>query len=283
MVNLVDDARLAVRLARNSLPADDGKRAGRIRSPTNVASKSLTSGRPAFRGAALETAMMDSIGHDLRGSLTVILGTVTTLLEYRSSLDEAVQGDLLEAIKEEVVRLNRYVAEILDQRRRCGDSRAAHIEATDIKGLALGVTQSVARAARTRIIEFDAPCVVGVAPADRVLLAQALTNVLENAVGYAREGSPIRVRVHEHHDCVSISVDDDGCGITPGHLEAVFQRRRRLENGVVRPEGAGLGLAIAKGFVESMGGSIHAVSPIREGRGTRVLISLPKGAPSRAA
>jgi len=143
MVNLVDDARLAVRLARNSLPADDGKRAGRIRSPTNVASKSLTSGRPAFRGAALETAMMDSIGHDLRGSLTVILGTVTTLLEYRSSLDEAVQGDLLEAIKEEVVRLNRYVAEILDQRRRCGDSRAAHIEATDIKGLALALRKAL--------------------------------------------------------------------------------------------------------------------------------------------
>ena len=211
---------------------------------------------------------------------TVILGTVTTLLEYRSSLDEAVQTDLLEAIKDEVVRLNRYVSDILDERRRCGDSTAARIKATNIGGLVLGVTERVARDAGTRRIEFDAPHVLSVAPADPVLLEQAVTNVLENAVAYAQEGSTIKVLMHEHHDCVSISVEDDGCGIIPEHLEAVFQRCRRLGNGIDRPDGAGLGLAIAKGFVEAMGGSISAVSPIREGRGTRVLISLPKKCPA---
>jgi two-component system sensor histidine kinase KdpD len=219
---------------------------------------------------------MDSLGHDLRGSLAVILGTVTTLLEYRSSLEEAVQTDLLDAIKDEVVRLNSYVTDILDQRRRCGDATTARISQTNLHALVLGVTKRVARGGGTRRIVFDAPHVISVVSVDSVLLEQALTNVLENAVDYAPDGSTIIVLMQEHHDCVSISVEDDGCGIRPDQLDAVFQRCVRLDDGPNRPHGAGLGLAITKSFVEAMGGSIDAVSPIRRGRGTRIVMSLPK-------
>ncbi len=73
-----------------------------------------------------------------------------------------------------------------------------------------------------------------------------------------------------------ISIEDEGRGIPTAQLEIVFEKFRRMEEASDRGKGAGLGLAISKGFVESMGGRIAAASPIHENRGTRILISLPK-------
>ena len=73
-----------------------------------------------------------------------------------------------------------------------------------------------------------------------------------------------------------ISVEDEGRGVPAAELERIFDKFRRLEEPSDRSQGAGLGLAIAKGFVDAMGGRIAAASPIHNGRGTRMLISLPK-------
>jgi two-component system sensor histidine kinase KdpD len=73
-----------------------------------------------------------------------------------------------------------------------------------------------------------------------------------------------------------ISIEDEGRGIPTAELEHVFEKFRRMEDASDRVKGTGLGLTISKGFVEAMGGRIAAASPIHDGRGTRVLISLPK-------
>ena len=73
-----------------------------------------------------------------------------------------------------------------------------------------------------------------------------------------------------------ISIEDEGKGIPTAELELVFDKFRRMEEQPDRSKGAGLGLAIAKGFVEAMNGRIAAASPIHNGLGTRILISLPK-------
>jgi two-component system sensor histidine kinase KdpD len=78
---------------------------------------------------------------------------------------------------------------------------------------------------------------------------------------------------------VVISIEDEGRGIPTAQLQQVFERFQRLSESSDRGgagSGTGLGLAIAKGFVEAMGGRIAAASPIHDGKGARILISLPK-------
>jgi two-component system sensor histidine kinase KdpD len=111
---------------------------------------------------------------------------------------------------------------------------------------------------------------------DAALLEQALVNILENAIGYSPEDSTIELAAYEDRNNVVLSIEDEGRGIPTAELERVFERFRRMEESSDRGKGAGLGLAISKGFVEAMGGRIAAASPIHEGKGTRILISLRK-------
>ena len=127
-----------------------------------------------------------------------------------------------------------------------------------------------------RTLDRDFPGKLSMIMADGSLLEQALVNILENAIAYSPDRTAIEVAAYEDRGNVVISIEDQGRGIPTSELERVFERFRRMEEATDRGKGAGLGLAISKGFVESMGGRIAAASPIHEGRGTRILISLPK-------
>ncbi|MBN9448356.1 MAG: two-component sensor histidine kinase, partial [Bosea sp.] len=131
----------------------------------------------------------------------------------------------------------------------------------------------------------DFPAELSMVRADPVLLEQVLVNILENAITYSEDGALIETAAFEDRGNVVISIEDEGRGIPTAELERVFEKFRRLEEAIdrggERGKGAGLGLAIAKGFVEAMGGRIAAASPIRERPdgskgGTRILISLRK-------
>jgi two-component system sensor histidine kinase KdpD len=125
--------------------------------------------------------------------------------------------------------------------------------------------------------------------ADPGLLEQAVVNILENAIAYSPDGTTIELAAFEDRSAVVISIEDEGRGIPSPELERVFDKFRRMEESSDRAsdrvQGAGLGLAIAKGFVEALRGRIAAASPIQddpdgEKRGTRILISLPKSIPT---
>jgi two-component system sensor histidine kinase KdpD len=116
---------------------------------------------------------------------------------------------------------------------------------------------------------------------DPGLLEQAIVNILENAVAYSPDGSAVEVAAYEDRANVVISIEDEGPGIPKADIERIFEKFRRLEEPSDRArgkpsKGAGLGLSIAKGFIEAMNGRIAAASPIHGDRGTRILISLPK-------
>jgi two-component system sensor histidine kinase KdpD len=228
------------------------------------------------RSDKLRSALLNSVSHDLRTPLATVLGSATTLLEYGEALEKPVKLDLLASIREEAERLNRYVGNLLDMTRLEGGGlniKADWVDVRDVLGAAL---ERVSRRLGERRVTRDFPPELALVKADSALLEQALVNIIENAVAYSPDSSTIELAAYEDRNNVVLSIEDEGRGIPTAELERVFERFRRMEESSDRGKGAGLGLAISKGFVEAMGGRIAAASPIHDGRGTRILISLRK-------
>jgi two-component system sensor histidine kinase KdpD len=228
------------------------------------------------RSDRLRSALLNSVSHDLRTPLSTVLGAVTTLIDYGKTLDKAVQRDLLQSIREEAERLNRYVGDLLDMTRLEGGALVTRREWVDIRDVLRAAVERVSRRLEGRQVQQDFPPALTMVKADFSLLEQALVNILENAIAYSPPASRIEVAAYEDRANVVISIEDEGRGIPTAQLELVFEKFRRMEEASDRGKGAGLGLAISKGFVEAMGGRIAAASPIHDNRGTRILISLPK-------
>lgn len=224
----------------------------------------------------LRSALLNSVSHDLRTPLSTVLGSVTTLIDYGKSLSASVREDLLVSIREEAERLNRYVGDLLDMTRLEGGGLVTRQEVADVRDILRAAVERVKRRLDGRKVAWDFPDRVTLVRADPALLEQALVNILENAIAYSPDGTSIEVAAYEDRNNVVISIEDEGRGIPTAELERVFEKFRRMDEATDRGKGAGLGLAISKGFVEAMGGRIAAASPIHDGRGTRILISLPK-------
>jgi two-component system sensor histidine kinase KdpD len=205
-----------------------------------------------------------------------VLGASTTLLDYGDKMKKAVRDDLLLSIREEAERLSRYVANLLDMTRLEGGGLKLRSDWTDVRDVLNAAAERVTRRLGQRVLARDYPTSLTLVQADASLLEQVIVNILENAITYSGDGSRIELAVYEDRGNVVISVEDEGRGVPAVELERIFDKFRRLEEPSDRHQGAGLGLAIAKGFVDAMGGRIAAASPIHEGRGTRMLISLPK-------
>jgi signal transduction histidine kinase len=118
------------------------------------------------------------------------------------------------------------------------------------------------------------PIPMGLVDADPDRLAQALRNLIRNAIEYTSDGGIVRLTGSTSQGRVTLAVEDDGPGIPPAHRERVFDRFHRTDSARTRVRGGvGLGLAIARAIVEAHGGKIYAAeSP--EG-GARVAIELP--------
>ena len=234
------------------------------------------------RSDRLRTALLNSISHDLRTPLSTVLGSATTLIDYGDELRPEVRQDLLDSIREEAERLNRYVGDLLDMTRIEGGALAPRHELVDIREVLAAALERVSRRLGSREETRDFPHRLTLAPADPGLLEQAFVNILENAIAYSPDGSRIEVAAYEDLKNVVVSIEDEGRGIPTAELEHVFEKFRRMGQPSDRGKGAGLGLAISKGFVDAMGGRIAAASPIHDGKGTRILISLPKETPTPA-
>lgn len=228
------------------------------------------------RADRFRSALMNSISHDLRTPLSTVLGASTTLIDYGKSIKPAVRDDLLVSIREEAERLSRYVGDLLDMTRLEGGGLSVRAEAVDLRDVLNAGADRVRRRLGARALRRDYPDRLTLVQADAGLLEQAVVNILENAIAYSPEETAIELAVYEDRGNVVVSIEDEGKGIPTEELERVFEKFRRMDEPTDRRKGAGLGLAIAKGFIEAMNGRIAAASPIHNGRGTRILISLPK-------
>lgn len=212
----------------------------------------------------LRAALLNAISHDLRTPLASVMGAITSLKSLWPRLSDAERGELLSTVHEESERMNRFVGNLLDMTRLEGGALAMRREPVDLREAAeaaIAATRNMTRDRPVRASGGDALPLVSLDPA---LLERVLVNLIENAAKYAAPGTAIEIALTQEGDEAVLRVRDEGPGIPAHQRERVFDRFFRLGANDRGPAGAGLGLAIARGFVEAMGGRISA-----EGRGDR--------------
>jgi two-component system sensor histidine kinase KdpD len=203
----------------------------------------------------LRAALLAAVSHDLRTPISAIKASVTSLLQRDVDWTPEARQEFLETIDEETDRLNALVGNLLDMSR-------LQVGALEISALPIGLDE-VLPAALHSIGAPDGSVQVDVAEtlprvlADRGLLERALANVISNAVRFSPSGSPPRITAGVVDGGVDVRVVDRGPGVPRSEWDRLFKPFQRLGD-AGQSEGVGLGLAVAKGFIEAMGGEIEA-------------------------
>lgn len=251
--------------------------------------------RVANETERLRSALLSSVSHDLRTPLASIIGAAGSLENYGAAMDETDRRALLDTIRSEGERLDRYVQNLLDMTRLGHGELVLHRDWIGVDEL---IGSAIRRLQRYRPdIRFetaidatlDSACApVWVHPA---LIEQALFNVIENAAKFSPPDEPIRIEAQRIDERVRIDVIDRGPGIREDERQRIFEMfysadpaRSGDEAAPSRVgdrgrEGTGLGLAICRGMVGAHGGDVRAL-PGDDGRGTRMRIEFPTVAPT---
>jgi len=211
--------------------------------------------------------------HELRTPLSVIRGIGE--MGVRETRTPAEYKDAIGSMLEEVDRLTRLVDTLLRLSRGDAGTVRLSLEPIDLGQLTRDVVSSLGILAeeRQQRVSVDVPENVRVS-ADRLVLRDAITNVIDNAIKYSPKGSTIEVRVRADGSNATLSVADQGPGIAAEHHERNFDRFYRIDEGRSREMGGtGLGLAIARWAVEANGGAISLESA---GGGSEFRIVLPR-------
>ncbi len=235
--------------------------------------KDITADREIDR---MKASLMSTVSHELRTPLAAIKGYVSTLLAEDVSWDAEAQREFLMTISEETDRLSDLVSDLLDLSRIEGGSLKVRRALIDLKAIIARAAQSAHPSPGDRL-EVHLPDDLPPLLADPRHIEVVLRNLIENAVKYGGENSPVRVTVTVETEHLVVRVEDEGPGIPPEHVPHIFESFYRVEGGLTRQaSGAGLGLAICRGFVEAHGGKIW-VEP--RARGTCIAFSLPLNPP----
>jgi two-component system sensor histidine kinase KdpD len=218
----------------------------------------------------LRTALLAAVSHDLRTPLASIKASATSLLSEDVNWDPASVRDLLKTIDDEADRLNSLVGNLLDMSRLQTGSLPIAARPVGLEEVVAGAISSLGLPGDT--VETDVPETLPLVDVDPALLERAVANLVENAVRHAPAGETVRVIAGRVGDRVDLRVIDAGPGIPAGERDRVFRPFQRLGD---HPNGAGvgLGLAVAKGFVEALGGELSVEDT--PGGGTTMVVSLP--------
>lgn len=221
---------------------------------------------------SLRNALLAAVSHDLRTPLAAISGAASSLALSDERLDDAARRDLVLTIHEEADRMARLANNLLDMGRLQGRGVALRREWQSIEEALGAALHQMERHLRGREVALRVPADLPLVPIDDVLIERVLVNLLENALRYTPQGSPIELRAAVGREEIVVEILDRGPGIPPGEETRLFERFFRGESAPAR-SGFGLGLAVARAIVEAHGGRIWAES--REGGGAAFRFALP--------
>jgi len=232
------------------------------------------------RSDELKSALLSAVSHDLRTPLASIKASATSLLQKDVSWSDNDRDELLEAIDEEADRLNQFVANLLDLTRIEAGALHPAFDWYDLREIIHDATSRSEHARGGHPLQLDLPEHVPAIEVDYIEIAQVLINLLENAAKYSPPGSPVTLMLRIRANEAEIAVRDEGVGLPPGEEARIFDRFYRVE-ARNRPIGSGIGLAIARGFIEAHGGKIWAER--NPERGITVRLTLPLAGHERVA
>jgi two-component system sensor histidine kinase KdpD len=238
--------------------------------------KTSEDARTSATRESLRAALLTSLSHDLRTPLATILGAITSLRQLAETLPPAARDDLALAIEQEARRLSHYVDNLLHMTRLQAGVEL-HLAWVDPADVIRAAVDRVIRAFPYARISVDLP-ELPMLQLEAGLLEQALFNLLDNAVKFSTKGVIVTVSADAGPAGVSVTITDKGPGIPTAALSEIFKPFYR---GDLRGAGTGLGMTISHGIVRALGGTITAKSPVQDGRGTALIITLPLPEPDR--
>lgn len=232
--------------------------------------------RVATETERLRSGLLASVSHDLRTPLASIIGAADSLDAWGDTMPAADRSALLATVREEGLRLDRYIQNLLDMTRLGSGLEPVR----DWFGVDELVGAAIARVQQQRPqANVDVHAAHDLPPAfvQGALIEQALHNVIDNALKFGGEAPVADVAIAHIDATFDITVCDRGRGVPEAERERVFEMFHRVERGDRGPSGTGLGLAIARAVVLAHGGRIAIEDA--PGGGACVRITLPVGAP----
>ncbi len=220
---------------------------------------------------ALRTALLRSVSHDLRTPLASIKAMISGLRDPSVRWTPDQLAEALETVDEETDRLNRLVGNLLDASRLQFGALAIETQPTVVVDIVMAAVQSLN--ARSDDVQIDIAPAVPPVMSDPALLERSLANVIGNALRHNPPGQHVRIEASPVGDSVHVRVIDRGPGVPAADRARVTMPLQRLGDAQAN-DGVGLGLSVAQGFVDAMGGALSLDDT--PGGGLTVTVMLPK-------
>lgn len=235
----------------------------------------LESARVSSETERLRSALLSSVSHDLRSPLSVMIGAADSLHTFGDALDAHDRSELVDTIRTEGHRLDRYIQNLLDMTRLGHQGLSLKREWVMVEDLIGSACQRLRRYSSTAHFEFDVQPGLPALHVHPALIEQALFNVLENAVKFSPAGVPVQIKARlDEQGMLSLDVSDQGPGIPDDERSKIFDMFYTMQRGDRGSQGTGLGLTIVQGIMGSHMGEVLAL-PGRGGVGTIVRLRLP--------
>ncbi|MCF2129116.1 sensor histidine kinase KdpD [Strepomyces sp. STD 3.1] len=231
--------------------------------------------RALAEGNRIRTALLAAVSHDLRTPLAGIKAAVTSLRSDDVAWSDEDRAELLEGIEAGADRLDHLVGNLLDMSRLQTGTVTPLIREIDLDEVAPMALGGVPEGSA----ELDIPETLPMVAVDAGLLERALANLVENAVKYSPDDRGVLVTASALADRVEVRIVDRGPGVPDEAKERIFEPFQRYGD-APRGAGVGLGLAVARGFAESMGGTLNAEDT--PGGGLTMVLTLRVAGPPTA-
>lgn len=220
----------------------------------------------------IRSAFLATVTYDLRSPLDAMTDTLRRLKQATRATPDVLP--LLRDADHHMRQLNHFMQNLMDMTAIVKSDFRLQREPVPVRSLIETTLSQLAEFIQDRHVTLDLAVDLPMIDVDVSMITRVLVHVIDNACRFSPADKPIQIVARREAHYVRISIIDQGCGISEGERERIFDMFYRVTTAAQHAGGSGLGLAISRGFVEAHGGRIEAV-PGPDGQGTQIIIRLP--------